>query len=73
MEMNKLGYPLIICSYKLFEYCKNRYPKRKVIADMHVDHDDFYYWNRQDVLKIVSNKNEIWVLGNTWPTIVRRR
>ena len=70
---NELGYPLIICSYKLFEYCSERYPNRIVVADMHVDQDDFYYWNRQNVLKIVSNKKEIWVLGDTWPSIVRRR
>lgn len=71
--MTELKYPLLLCSYKLYEYCKDRYPKREVVADMHVDYDDFYYWTRTGTLRMVRNKNEVWTLGDDWPTIVRIR
>jgi hypothetical protein len=71
-DIDPLGYPLIISSYKMLEYCKNSYPTRKVVADMHVDHDDFYYWNRKNELRLVRNGKELWV-GLDWPYIKRRR
>jgi hypothetical protein len=70
--MSQLGYPLIISSYKLFDYCKAKYPGRTVVADMHCAYDHFYYWNRKNNLRLCINKTEIWV-GSEWPRIIRVR
>lgn len=71
--MEKLRYPLILSSFKLYEYCKNRYKKRTVIAEKYVDYEDFYYWSRAGKQRLVRNKKEIWVLGKECPEIVRKR
>lgn len=71
--MSKLQYPIIISSYKLLEYCKHKYPLRQVIADIHIDYDDFYYWSRAGAFRLVRNKKEIWTLGCECPEIVRIR
>lgn len=63
----------IICSYKLHDYCKQKYPKRNIIADMHVDHDDFYYWSKTKTMRMIRNKTEVWTLGHEWPVIIRIR
>ena len=69
---NNLGYPLLICSYKLFDYCKARYPSRNVVADVHVDYDDFYYWTKTNILRICRNKTEI-LTGGPWPYVIKIR
>jgi hypothetical protein len=68
-----LCYPTIISSYKLFEYCKNRYKKRFVYPAIEVKHDDFYYYSRVGKLRMVRNKKEIWINGEEFPVIVRIR
>lgn len=62
----------IISSYKLFGYCKSRYPKRKVYASMYPADEDFYYYSRAKQLRLIRNKTEVWV-GYDWPRIRRRR
>lgn len=69
----ELRYPLILCSFKLYEYCRDKYPKRKVMQDPHPERDEFYYWTRMGVLRLIRNKNEVWALGSEWPQIVRIR
>lgn len=68
-----LYYPTILSSFKMFDYCASRYKKRHTHASSYIKHDDFYYWSRTGNLRIVRNKNEIWVHGNEWPETVRRR
>lgn len=72
---DKLGHPMIVCSYKLFEYCLRRYKKRDVHADRHVEFDDFYYFNRRGQVRIVVNKTQVWIEHPVkgWPFILRRR
>ena len=67
------SYPLVLCSYKLYDYCLDKYNRRKVVADMHVSYDDFYYWSRAGKQRLCRNKKEIWVLGQEFPEIVRVR
>lgn len=62
----------IISSFKLFEYCRDRYWQREVHASAYVGYDEFYYMNRLGKVRLVRNKTEVWV-GREWPTIVRRR
>jgi len=62
--INPWGYPLLLCSYKLHDYCKKKYPKRTVTSDMHINDDEFYYWSRTGEQRMVRNKTEIWV--NDW-------
>jgi hypothetical protein len=69
---NELRYPLILSSYKMLEHCKKSYPKRNIVADMYIDHDDFYYWNRKNELRLVRNGNELWIAID-WPYIKRRQ
>ncbi len=68
--MNDLGFPLVLSSYKLFEHCTQRFPKREVVADRNVANDEFYYWNRANELRLIRNKNEVWLAGG-W--ILKRR
>ena len=70
--MADLGFPMIISSYALFEHCKKQYPNKNVVADMHPRHEEFYYWNRKNELRMIRNKTEVWI-GIPWPTIRRRR
>lgn len=60
-------YPFLICSFKLFEYCKGRYPKRQVFADPHVDYEEFYYWSRTGKFRIVINRKQIWINDHDRP------
>jgi hypothetical protein len=73
IDQPKCAYPTIISSFKLFEYCKARYPKRTVIADVHPDYEEFYYWNRKGELRLVLNRKEIWVGIDYWSRVRRRR
>lgn len=63
---------MIISSFKLYEYCLARYPKRNVVPSAYVGYEEFYYYSRTNILRIVINKTEVWV-GAGWPTIRRRR
>lgn len=65
----------IVCSYKLFEYCLKRYPKREVFADKYVEHDDFYYMTRAGRVRVVCQKTQVWVEHPVkgWPFLVRRK
>lgn len=67
-----LGYPYIVCSYKLYNHCKGKYPKRMTIADRNVSNDHFYYYNRLGVLRLVKNTKEVWTEAD-WPYIIRVR
>jgi hypothetical protein len=64
---------LIISSFKMYEYCKKRYPNRIVEASPYPDYDDFYYITKTNHVRLVRRKNEIWILGSECPEILRRR
>ncbi len=68
-----IPFDTVICSFKLFNYCKQKYPKRNVQASVYCDYDDFYYWSKTGKCGLIRNKTEVWVLGREWPMIVRRR
>lgn len=56
----------LICSYKLYDYCKNRYKNHNVVADVNVDYDDFYYFNRKSKrIRLVRNKS-IYAFGDKY-------
>ena len=69
---------MVLCSYKLYDYCKKRYPKRKVEASSYVACNDFYYFARipnfrGDIIRQIRNKTEVWILASESPYIERRR
>lgn len=69
-ELNRSG--VIICPPALEEYCSSMYKKRKIIVDYYPDNNTFYVYGKRGMY-MVKNKTEIWVLGDRFPYIVRRR
>lgn len=64
----------IICSYKLYEKLKESFPKRSVLADANVAHDDFYYFNRLGKVRLVNTKDmSIWQCASNFPFMDRIR
>lgn len=51
----------LICSYDTDEYCKGRYPSRKVDADRYCPHGEYYYFNKKsNQVRRIRNKSEVW-------------
>lgn len=48
----------VICSYKLFDFCKKQgWKNREIIPDIHVAEDEFYYFGRMGRVRRVCTKN----------------
>lgn len=71
--MDQLGYETVVCPYSLLGLLDGRFPKRKVIADMHCRSDHFYYWTRRGVMRtVVMPEKRVYTAildSDGWPTL----
>lgn len=76
-----MKYPLfdtrtLLAPYKWFDHLSKAFPKRIVVSDMHIAHDEFYYFSYDKHVRRVKIKDRsIWVCdydrGPPWMKRVR--
>lgn len=55
----------LICSYKLYAWCKEAFPKREVERSAYVHHDEFYYFGvGGEVRRVDTSTGDVW--GCDW-------
>lgn len=53
----------------MLDYCRKRYPKRKVYASQFISYGDYYYYNRKGQLRMVRD-GEVYTGAKTgWPYV----
>lgn len=58
------GPRVLLCPPALFEYCRDRYPRREIHVIIFIADNEFNYFNRKTGrLRIVKRKTEVWALA----------